>query len=105
MSESRQPLGRQEQIQILMEEYKTLRTEIIQRMASSFQIWGVAGTAAVAISGFVATYSIWIGILLLPIFILVISLAWRVIEFDTRRYPSPGKTGSLNVLDLRLASE
>jgi hypothetical protein len=78
------PFSHQEQVQILMEEYKTLRAEIIQRMASSFQTWGVAGTASVAISGIVAAYSVPIGALLLIMFFLVIWLAWRVVDYDTR---------------------
>jgi hypothetical protein len=85
MSEPGEPLERKEQIQILMEEYKTLRAEIIQRLASMYQIAGIAGTASVTISGIMAfQHSVLLGLILFVFFFLVIWFTQRIIDFDMR---------------------
>ena len=64
MTDDSRPLTRAEQIAILMAEYNTLRSEIIQKNTSAFQIYGVAGSAAVAISVIIDAYSVAIGVIL-----------------------------------------
>jgi hypothetical protein len=51
MSDDDSPLCRKEQIQVLMSEYNTLRSEILQKATSAFQINGVALSASVVILG------------------------------------------------------
>jgi hypothetical protein len=74
VAEESPPLSRMEQIQILMAEYNTLRTEILQ-----------AGSTTVAIGVIVAAYSPFFGATLLLVLPLIIFLAWRVVDFDTKR--------------------
>jgi uncharacterized membrane protein len=85
MSDPGQSFGPKEQIQILMEEYKTLRAEIVQRLASMYQIAGIAGTASVTISGIVAVqHSVLLGLILFIFFFFVIWFTQRLIDFDMR---------------------
>src|SRR5207249_3725901 len=75
---------RQEQIQILLHEHDTLRTEILQRLTSAYQVYGVVGTSAVAISVIMAAYSIEVALIL---FILLPFIIWFIaanIDYDLR---------------------
>lgn len=84
MTEVPDALSRIEKIQILMEEYKTLRAEILQHHSSGFQIYGVAGSAAVAITVLASAYSIVAGFILFLIFPLAIWFVAKNAEFSVR---------------------
>lgn len=73
-----------DEIQILLAEYNTLRAELLQRNTTSFQALGVAGTAFAAIIIYAFTASIFRGIVLLIVLILLVYLVLRIFDFDTR---------------------
>jgi hypothetical protein len=76
------PLSEREQIEILFKEYNILRTEIMQRTTSADQIYGVAGSAVVAIAVISSAYSPSVGLILFIILPLIIWLTHRNIQFD-----------------------
>jgi hypothetical protein len=78
------PLSRMEKIQILMEEYKTLRAEILQHHSSGFQLYGVAGSAAVAVTVLAAAYSVIAGMILFFFFPLLLMIVARNSDFSVR---------------------
>jgi hypothetical protein len=49
-------LSENDQVQLLLVEYKTLRTEILRRSSWQIQMWTVAVVQAVTISGFIVIY-------------------------------------------------
>ena len=84
MADPQPNLSRMEEIQILLAEYNTLRTELLQRNTTAFQALGVAGTAFIAVIVFTFTQSIWGGLILLVILPTLIWIVLRMFDFDTR---------------------
>ena len=74
-------LTKMEKIGILMIEYNTLRSALIQRNQSAFQLLGVTWTASVAIVAFIALQNICIAIPTFMVFLVSVWIAWRAIDF------------------------
>jgi hypothetical protein len=80
------PLSPMEQIGIQLKEYDTLRTEVIQRTNSIYQLYGVAASASVAISLLTAAYSPTFGGLLFIFFTIVAFITFRNVQFDIEQF-------------------
>jgi hypothetical protein len=78
------PLSCMEEIEVLLAEYNSLRTELLQRNTTSFQTFGVGGTAFVGIVAYVFTRSILWGSVLTIILFALLWLVLRMFDFDSR---------------------
>ena len=77
-------LGIKEQLQILLEEYNTLRAELIQRTSWQMQMATVTGSAIVVTSGFVISGNVIGGVLLLCLAAIALTFGVFAIHRDTR---------------------
>jgi hypothetical protein len=74
-----------EKIKIILEEYKSLRTEIMQRHAGIIQVYTVAGTAFVGVVGFaVFNTTILGGVLMTLVLIVLVVGAFFLHDHDIR---------------------
>lgn len=85
MRDPQKPLSRMEEVQILLAEYNTLRTELLQRNTTAHQALGVGGTALIAISAYVLTQKLLAGLLLLAILVVLVWIVLRMFDFDSRQ--------------------
>lgn len=70
-----------DKVAILLEEYKTLRTEIIQYNTSGFGLIGIGGTATVAISATLAANNPRLGFALFVVLAMAITALYRHMRF------------------------
>lgn len=78
-------MDEKDKIQIILEEYKTLRAEIMQRHIAATQVFTVSGIAFVTIVGLaLANDSIFIGILLCLIVLFLVLVAALMHDNDVR---------------------
>lgn len=78
-------MDEKDRIQIILEEYKTLRAEIMQRHIAATQVFTVSGIAFVTIVGLaLANGSIFIGILLCLIVLCLVLVAAFMPDNDVR---------------------
>jgi hypothetical protein len=74
-------LSPKEQIDILTKEYNSLRTEVMQRTTSIYQLLGVGVTVSVAISVLGAAYSPKTAAVAFTFFAIIIAVLFRNVEF------------------------
>jgi hypothetical protein len=79
-------IGEKEKIQILLAEYSTLRTEVLQRNTVMNQFFAVSITASIAVIGIVVAYAAHGAALVVTLLLAaLISFIGYLISFDTRR--------------------
>ena len=71
-------------INIMLEEYKTLRAEQLLRMSIQFQLSAVAGSALLTIIGIGFGKSIWLGLLLIVILAILFICGMLLFDNDMR---------------------
>jgi hypothetical protein len=74
-----------EQINIILEEYRALRSEILNRQNHTFQVW-VAGCAAlIAVWGYLGG-SLWKNLFLTLLLAVPVFVTWTIIEGATQKW-------------------
>lgn len=78
-----EPISTREEILILLEEYTSLRTEILQRNSVLNQCFTIFAAVAIAALGLLASHVWLIGLIIIVLAPPIVFMVWRLILFDT----------------------
>ena len=80
------PIGDKERLVLVMEEYKALNAELLQRNTVLVQVGGISLAAMVALTGTMLTAQMPAWAYIVPLFgVGIVGAGWKVIDADARK--------------------